>query len=388
MRILFLAHNSDLYGASRSLLRISTRLCREGHSVAVLSPEPGPLLEALNAVGARAEVFTDMAVVDRAKVKRFGGLIALGWAWGWGGCQLASWVRKWKPDLIHTNSAVILAAVPLARMLKIPHVWHIREIFSEFPLFWKIFRILIGAGSDRIICISEAVRQQFQGSRAHGKTVVLYNGIPQEEFILPEGNRGADFRERFQLGQAFVFANVGRIKLARKGQETFVEAAGLIAGEFPDCRFVIVGAPFAGNEDHLKILQDRVRQLALEQQVVFTGEVNDLAEVFHAIDVEVLTSAHPEPLGNVVIEAMACRKPVIATNIGGPPEMIEEGISGLLVPPADPEALAQAMRVLIGDPDRCRSMGEAGNQRFLEKFEFQVFYGHLLEQYQKLTGSE
>ncbi|MBK7260238.1 MAG: glycosyltransferase family 4 protein [Ignavibacteriae bacterium] len=103
----------------------------------------------------------------------------------------------------------------------------------------------------------------------------------------------------------------------RKGQDTFLRAAALIAAEHPDVRFVLIGSPFPGNESHGKALSALGRELGIDKQIVFTGDVADIRAAYAALDISVLPSEQPEPFGGVVIESMAAGKPVIGTRIGG-----------------------------------------------------------------------
>ncbi len=128
---------------------------------------------------------------------------------------------------------------------------------------------------------------------------------------------------------------MGRIKWVRKGQEFLVRATGLLKQQGHPITALIVGAPFPGNESHLIRLRELVEQLGVQDRIIFTGELADPRPAYAGMDVLALTSAQPEPFGNVVIEAMGMGLPVIATNIGGSVDQVLDGVTGFLVPPAD-----------------------------------------------------
>lgn len=380
MRLLFISHSRDLYGASRSMLRIAKRLASERHDVAVVLPGPGPLLDALREAKVETIEHPWLGVVDRGSFRSVGGLFRLVLSVPVSIARLGSIFGAWRPDVVHTNSSVVFASGPAARLRGVPHVWHVRESYDDFPSFWKLYRRFMLAFADLLPCISRAVADQFAGA---AKARVLHNGYPREEFDGVALERIAQAEERLGPGRPLVTL-VGRIKLKRKGQETLVRAAALLHGEFPAARFPIVGAAFPGNELHEEELRREIAERGLQDVVRLTGEIHDAPAVFAASDIAVMASGTPEPLGGVTIEAMAMAKPVVGTNIGGTPEIVVDGETGLLVPPNDPEAMAAALRRLLADPALAARMGAAGRRRYEEAFAFDAFYAKLLALYREV----
>lgn len=384
MKILFINHNADLYGASRSLLRMCTRLVKEGHRVEVVLPDSGPLIDALERVGATCRQMPALAIIDRQSMRSWHGRIRLlcrlvvsPWA-------LARLIRRFDADLVHTNVSVIVSSGLAARIARRPHVLHIREFYDEFASLWKIYRRYLMTTSDRILCVSNAVAHQFPASQ---RIKILHNGFPAEEFKTPSPERIAAFRNHLGVTpEVRLIGLPGRIKLKRKGQETFVEAAALFADQFPDVRFAIIGAPFAGNEDHLGYLVEMTRRLRINDRVLFAGEWPDMLAAYANLDIVVLASGQPEPFGGVVIEAMAMGKPVIGTAIGGTPEQITDGKTGCLVPANDASAMAVALKNLLSNHAARKSMGEAARAEYERKFDFDRFYAELIQHYQSVLG--
>jgi glycosyltransferase involved in cell wall biosynthesis len=229
-----------------------------------------------------------------------------------------------------------------------------------------------------IVCISEAVGSQFSSLIRRRKLVIIHDGVPAKEFPGVSEERIAKFRRQYGLGAHSLVGVVGRIKIKRKGQDTFVKSIPYLSVEFPETRFVIIGSPFPGNEAHLSRIQEMVGGLGVADRVIYTGDVEDIQAAYAALDVCVLPSEQPEPLGLVIIEAMASRKPVVGTRIGGPCELIDDEKTGLLVTPGDPLALAVALRRLLRDNSMRKQFGDAGRLRFEQMFEFDNFY-HRLE---------
>jgi glycosyltransferase involved in cell wall biosynthesis len=386
VRILFVHTGADLYGASRSLLRLAGRLVRDGHAAACLLPYEGPLRERLAAAGVDVRIDGRMPLLVRGELRGIGGWVRLAVRSIGAGVGAAATVREWKPDLVHTNTAAVVPVYGLvARMMGVPHVAHLRESFGDFGRLWKLFQWAVWLGASRIVAVSQAIADQATPA-VRRRVVVIHNGFPREEFEPVPPERVERFRRQFGLGGCLLAGVVGRIKFKRKGQETFVAAAELLSAWHDRARFLIIGSPFPGNESHLRQLNSLVNELGVGRVVVLTGEVEDIKAAISALDVLVLPSGQPEPFGGVVVEAMALGRPVVGTRLGGTVEQVEDGVTGLLVPPDDPSALAEAIGRLFGSPERRAEMGRLGRERYMQRFEFDPFYASMMALYSALTG--
>lgn len=385
MRLLYIHHVADLYGASRSLLRLATALHDAGHHVRVILQENGPLRAALSAAGISVDVLPPLPVLHRNRLRSPPAWLGLARDIARARRSLGRLMDEFEPDIVHSNGATIVpVAGYCARARGIPHVLHIREFFTEFGRTWFLYERLLARVSDRIVCVSAAVARQFRPS-TQPRVRVIHNGFPPEEFERVTTERTKALIESWHAGNGPVVGVVGRIKLKRKGQETFLSAAALLKTRFPTARFVMVGSPFPGNEEHLLALQRQVRELGLQDRVVFTGDVEDGQAALAALDVVVLPSGQPEPFGGVVIEAMALGRPVVGTSIGGTPEQIEDGITGFLVPPGDPSAMAEAIGRLLADGELRARCGAAARAKFLAEFAFAPFLQRILAVYRELV---
>lgn len=386
MNVLLVHNVADVYGASRSLLRWATRLVQEGHRVRVVLPAEGVLSQRLQAVGAVLILDQHLPVLHRNRLRHPGAILALGLDYRRSRHRAGRLLKEDPPDLVHTNTCTILPSWGRAACaVGIPHITHIRESFHDFGPLWRIFQWILGRCSDRLVAVSAAMAEQVSPA-LRNRVVVLHNGFPQKEFEPVSEDRIAAFIRRWSVVGFERVGVVGRIKLGRKGQDIFVQAASRLARQFPQARFLIVGSPFPGNEDQLRRLTLLIDALGIKDRVILTGEVEDIPAVFSALDVVVLPSGTPEPFGGVVIEAMALGRPVVGTAIGGTPEQIQDGVTGFLVPPNDPDALAEAVRELLADPVRREEMGRQGRRRFLEAFEFEPFYVRMMNVYRVLLN--
>jgi glycosyltransferase involved in cell wall biosynthesis len=274
-------------------------------------------------------------------------------------------IRSRRIELVHTNTGVMVSPALAARLAGVPHIWHVRDWFQEFRSFWPALSWYMQVLSRKVVTISNAVATQFEPA---GTPLVIHDGLSLEEFQVPTEELRRNFRDRYGLGDHFVVGCVGRIKLVRKGQEVLVMASGILKQRGRRLKALIVGAPFPGNEKHLAQIQEIARELGIAEDVVFTGELADVRPAYAAMDVFALTSIQPEPLGNVAMEAMSMGLPVVAPNVGGPLDTVEPGVTGLLVPPGDAVALADAIEKLMEDSGLRRRMGDAAVARIRKYF--------------------
>ena len=165
----------------------------------------------------------------------------------------------------------------------------------------------------------------------------------------------------------FVVVLVARIS-PWKGQDVFIRAAALVLKQFPTCRFQIVGSALFGEDALEGQLQQLAASLGIGEQIEFMGFRKDVPELITASTLLVHASTTAEPFGQVIVQAMVESKPVVATRGGGVLEIVEDGKTGILVPMKDAGAMAKAICELLAAPARARKMGEAGRERFLEKF--------------------
>jgi glycosyltransferase involved in cell wall biosynthesis len=364
MRILFVHSPADLYGASRALLRLCCDMRRSRWEVAVVLPEEGALSQRLAEVGVEVFLLPGIAKLERQNFATAASAVRF--------CRNVlsdigvqrRIIAQWRPDVIHTNVSLIPSTAVAAKLTGRPHLWHLRESYSEFPGLWTVYKHVMGAFSTRIVCCSQVTADQLAGCRGGRRARVVYEGMASSEFCIFTPAQVADWRRRFAPEGGPVIGVVGRIRMVRKGQEVFVAAAQKLAQSFPAARFVCIGDAYPGNESHVVELRERAERAGIGQRFEITGDIEDVGAATAALDIAVMPSVVPEPFGNVVMEAMCLGKPVVASANGGGREQIEDGVTGFLVPPGDADALAHALATLLADPERARAMGEAGRRRF------------------------
>jgi len=193
------------------------------------------------------------------------------------------------------------------------------------------------------------------------KTTVIYNGVDEERF----SSFDASFPLKKELGIKHKNLIVGTVSslTPHKGHIFMLQAAPKILKAFPATMFLIVGDGSYGDE-----LKNQVNKLNISSSVIFTGVRKDIPECLNLMDIFVHPSSSREGLGISIIEAMAAERPVVATHIGGILEVVEDGQTGLLVLPKNPDALAGAVMELLRDPERAQEMGRQGRIKVKETF--------------------
>lgn len=372
LRVLVVHSSAEFYGSDKSLLDV-VRLRPSHMAMTVVLPEPGPLMVALQASGAEVLV-GEVCKLQRAMLSPAGLWRTLRAVLGTLRF-LAALHRERQFQLVYSNSVAILGGALFARRAGLPHVWHVREIVASSRNLTWVFRQLVRRLCVRAICNSAETRAWIAdgGPTQAARYLVVWNGVD------PSGAPVDRAAARAILGAApgeVVFVLVGRIN-AWKGQGLLVEAFADLLRQgregLPPLRLAIVGSAYAGQEHYEAQLRDAVAASGCAARITLLPFRDDVEAVWTAADVVVVPSIEPEPFGRVAVEAMGFVRPVIAAAHGGLIEIVQDGVTGLLVPPRNATALAAAMARLAADEALRHAMGHAGRERQRAVFSLQGY---------------
>ena len=320
----------------------------------------GVMLEELEASGASV---TDYGVFSFRDVRA----VAAQW-------RLARDIRRAGIQIVHTYGlASHLFAILPARLAGAVVVASIRDMGAYLSPFQRKIQRWICKLADHILVNAEAIKTWLIAEGYDGDRItVIPNGIDLGRFA-----RSADGRLHRHLGltaETPLVAALGRVSRL-KGLEDFIAAAASVAPQFPSARFLIIGEPsFTGrgktitvDGSYQKELARLAAKLGVSDRVIFTGFRSDVDSILPELAVSVLPSLS-EGLSNILLESMAAGVAVIATRVGGTTEVVHDSQNGLLVPPNDPAALANAIVRLLGAPDVAAQLGRAARSRIAERY--------------------
>jgi len=297
--------------------------------------------------------------------------------------MFAVFLRREKISLLHLNNSVTRnhAWMLAAHLYGIPCITHQRGINRHYT---KLDR-RIGGKLDAVICISEAVKHNLVDNGFDPELLhVIYNGLDPGRIQIREdreavcNNLGID-------GKKLVIGVLGNIK-EWKGQEVAIRAVLRLRERHPDLVCLLVGDTAEGDQYYAQRLKSLIHTNGLEKHVHFTGYQSNVADWLNLMTILVHTSTQPEPFGRIFLEAMAMRKPVIGSYAGAVPEIVEQGVTGLLYPPGDDQKLADAVNQLLNDPEKRRTMGDAGYKRLCGRFHIKKNIENTQNLYQQLLS--
>jgi glycosyltransferase involved in cell wall biosynthesis len=352
-------------GAERSLALLARGLHARGHTVRVVAPGPWSLTPVLEADGIEVATVPARACWLVYHEPRSLPVTVAKWLrWAApdpGRAALRRLLERLAPDVVHVNCLPHLAGAGAAHAAGIPVVWHLREILPAGARrrWWgrRLSRL-----STRIVAVSEAVASWVRDEGLAARLEVVHNGTPAvDTSIAPAETRG-----RLGLPDAgeCLIGLLGQI-LPHKGVLEFVRAGRRALERAPELRFVIAGA---GPEAFLSRVRDEIASGAAADRFHLLPPQPTGRELIAACDVVALATTTPDPFPRSVLEAMAAGRPVAAFRSGGTGEMIEHGVSGLLVDVGDLDGLAGALVNLGEDPTLRASLGQAGARRAREEF--------------------
>jgi len=386
MNVLYVNHTGTVSGGERSLLGLLEALPDDVRPL-VAAP-PGGLLEAVGRLGIPSTVIAGTAGSLRLHpVHTPRALIEMSIA----ALQVRRAARRHRAQLVHANSIRAGIVLGLARLAPAARVVHVRDCLPPSPVSTATLR-LIAATATTVVANSRYTAAAVAAVAPAARLEVVYNAVDLERWDPERIDRA---RARVELGDAgrrgLLLGVVAQLS-PWKGQDTAIEALRLLCAQGIDAHLLLIGsAKFVAratrfdNEAYVASLRARIVEAGLEDRVSWLGERQDVPELVRALDILLLPSWE-EPFGRALIEAMALGVPVIATDVGGPPEILTDGREGYLVPPRDPQAWARAIRCIADSPTKAREMGRAGRLRVEQEFTVEQHVQRLLAVYARATA--
>lgn len=362
-KILYLTPSATLLGARKSLLLLLEQLNKNKFTPIVVCSKDGDLVRELENRKIKTEILRFHGWRKLRNIKYIPSTVI----------SLVKLIKKEKIELIHCNEFWLNPyGVISARITRIPCITHIRTSLD----IKKVKNYLL-AHSDKLITVSNETRRPIEKfPKIFKKTVTIYNGVDTGKFN-PNIKSDEVRRELNIASDEIVVGVIGQL-YPDKGQKTFIQAASIVLKKYPKTKFLIVGE--AKKERYETQLRDVVDELGLQNEIIFTGKRNDIPQILSILDIFALPTLN-EGFARVIIEAMACGKPVIATSVGGNSEAVINGITGFIIPMNSPYILAQKIMELTENESLRRKMGAMGRQRVVNNFSLEHYVGDIEKVY-------
>ncbi len=377
-RILYLHAGAEMYGADKVLLELIKGLDSKEFEAHVILPNDGVLVEALRQVGAQVSVL-DYPILRR-KYFNPKGIADYIRSYNFYAKQIALYAREHSIDMVHNNTAAVLEGIYLKRKLKLPLIWHVHEIIVKPKAISDFINMLMGRYADKIVTVSQAVANHIKRSPfiKDSQVEVIYNGVDNAVYYPMDAS---SIREKFDIAQdALVIGMIGRVN-AIKGQNDFIEAVEPLLEKNEQAVAFLAGGVFPGEEWRLEELDKRIASSSVVSQIHRIDYYDKTSELYNMFDIFVLPSIKPDSLPTVVLEAMACSKPVVGYNNGGIAEMVVDDKSGCLVKPNRPQELSNAISLLLDSSEKREKFGRVGYQRQKELFSLESYIKNFSELY-------
>ena len=379
-RVLFLHCSDGGYGADRQLLHLVAGLDRRRYEPLVALPADGILADRLAEAGVRVVRARPLAALRRDLLTPRG-LAETSRRLARDRRALARVARDEGVRIVHTNSSIVISGQAVADAAGAAHVMHVREVWpgSERAFeraLWPLLRRRI-LRADAVLCVSAAAARALRGARhvrvvhdgvaaparlpAHDEARRAL-GLPHDVFVAVAVARLSDWK-----GQDVLLRALARPELARLG------AFAVVAGD---------AAP--GQERFRRDLERLAEGLALNGRLLMLGHRDDVDTIRAAADAEVVPSRRPDALPNSALEAAAAGLPLIGAAGGGQPEIVRDGVTGRLVAPGDPAALAGALAEVAADPDAARRQARAATREVTRRFAVSRMVGQVQACYDEL----
>lgn len=406
-RVLYVEKPTDVGGSVISLYELVRGLDTNLYQPVVLLHGPNPYREKFQALGVTVAVLNEQQPVVppvtnsrrdiAASLGRYHKWLAAGYRtlkevyllarheWPMAR-RIAGLIKSEAIDLVHHNNSLTanMDTVLAARLAGIPQVCHVRTLRPFSPL-----EGYFASDVDAFIYISRAVEQVYLGlGIPAGKDRVIYDAFNPENFTGVSGT--AELRAEFGLtDQDLLISNVGRLDWW-KGQDYFVEAMAEVIRTCPTARALVVGTADATevSQNYYRRLQQMVTDLKMTQHVIFTGFRNDVARIMAASNVVVHSASEPEPFGIVIIEAMGLGRPVVATAAGGVLDIIDDRVTGWLVPPRDAHQMAQVIKQLWQNQAEATLVARRAQQRIQERFSVEQHVAGVQQVYRQVLAGK
>ncbi|MBP6128311.1 glycosyltransferase family 4 protein [Flavobacterium sp.] len=384
--ILVIHQSAELYGSDKTMLYFLSELDKTKYLPIIVLPFDGPLkieLEKNNIKVVIAPVLKLYRKMFTPKnifkfIKEY-----------YKGIKILNALNKeYKFDLVYTHTLAALIGILFAKKRNIKHLWHVQEIIAKPKVFNFLFKKILSLDCNHKVVYDSIATMNFwieNNLKLTEKSEAVWNGIEtknSKSFTDAELN---EVRENyfFATNNEIVIALVGRIN-SWKGQQLLLQSFKTVIEKHKNIKLVYLGSAPPNQPIFETELRNKIKEYNLESNVILIPFQKEIEKFWNSIDIAVVPSTEPEPFGMVVIEAMLAKKPVIASNHGGPTEIVVENETGLLFEPNNHNSLSDALEKLIKDEQLRKLYGANGFKRVHNTFSLENHVNHFEKIFEEL----
>jgi glycosyltransferase involved in cell wall biosynthesis len=386
--ILVIHQSAELYGSDKTMLYFLSELDKTKYLPIIVLPFDGPLkieLEKNNIKVVIAPVLKLYRKMFTPKnifkfIKEY-----------YQGIKILNALNKeYKFDLVYTHTLAALIGILFAKKRNIKHLWHVQEIIAKPKVFNFLFKKILSLDCNHKVVYDSIATMNFwieNNLKLAEKSEAVWNGIETKNSKSFTDAELHEVRENyfFATNNEIVIALVGRIN-SWKGQQLLLQSFKTVIEKHKNIKLVYLGSAPPNQTIFETELRNKIKEYNLESNVILIPFQKEIEKFWNSIDIAVVPSTEPEPFGMVVIEAMLAKKPVIASNHGGPTEIVVGNETGILFEPNNHNSLSDALEKLIQDEQLRKIYGENGFKRVHNTFSLENHVNHFEKIFEELLN--
>lgn len=386
--ILIIHQSAELYGSDKTMLYFLSELDKTKYLPIIVLPFDGPLKNELEKNNIKVviapvlkiyrKIFTPKNIFKFIK-EYYQGIKALD-----------TLNKEYKFDLVYTHTLAALIGILFAKKRKIKHLWHVQEIIAKPKILNFLFKKILSLDCNHKVAYDSIATMNFwieNNPKLTKKSEAVWNGVETKNIKSFTDVELQEVREKFFFSskEEIVISLVGRIN-SWKGQQLLLKSFNQLVKKYNTIKLVYLGSAPPNQEIFEIELKNQISEFGLEDKVVLIPFQKEIEKFWNAIDIAVVPSTEPEPFGMVVIEAMLAKKPVVASNHGGPTEIVIHNETGLLFEPNNHNSLTDALEKLIKDEQLRKLYGVNGFNRVNTIFSLENHVNHFEKIFEELLN--
>ena len=386
--ILIIHQSAELYGSDKTMLYFLSELDKTKYLPIIVLPFDGPLKNELEKNNIKVviapvlkiyrKIFTPKNIFKFIK-EYYQGIKALD-----------ALNKEYKFDLVYTHTLAALIGILFAKKRKIKHLWHVQEIIAKPKILNFLFKKILSLDGNHKVAYDSIATMNFwieNNPKLANKSEAVWNGVETKNIKSFTDVELQEVRENFFFSskEEIVISLVGRIN-SWKGQQLLLKAFNQLVKKYNTIKLVYLGSAPPNQEIFEIELKNQISEFGLQDKVVLIPFQKEIEKFWNAIDIAVVPSTEPEPFGMVVIEAMLAQKPVVASNHGGPTEIVIHNETGLLFEPNNHNSLSDALEKLIIDEQLRKTYGVNGFNRVNTTFSLENHVNHFEKIFEELLN--